>query len=197
MDTEPGRGGWGEMAASWRQGSVAYTTERLANDVVIYGPVSADLWVSSSANDTDLQVTLTDVRPDGNERFVQRGWLRMSARALDPSHSTEHLPIRCDRPECIAALVPQQPALGRVELSKVSYAFRKGSRIRIWIDAPSATGENSFDHSSLPARNQIWHDAAHPSRVVFGTLTDVEVPNMASPCGHVLMQPCRPDPLAH
>lgn len=197
VDVEPGRGGWGELQSAWRAGSVAYSSAPLEHEVVIYGPVSADLWVSSSANDTDLQVTLTEVRPDGNERFVQRGWLRMSARALDRSQSSEHRPIRCDRPECIAALTPQQPALGRVELSKVSYAFRRGSRIRIWIDAPSATGENSFDHASLPSRNQIWHDAAHPSRLFFGILKDVPVPQTPAPCGHVLMQPCRPDPLSH
>lgn len=197
VDVEPGRGSWGEMASNWRAGSAAYTSAPLDHEVVIYGPVSADLWVSSSANDTDLQVTLTEVRPDGNERFVQRGWLRMSTRRLDAALSTAHLPIRCDRPECITALVPYQPALGRVELSKVSYAFRNGSRIRIWVDAPSATGENSFDHSALPSRNEIWHDAAHPSRVVFGILTDVQVPEAPAGCAHVLMQPCRPDPLAH
>ena len=197
VDIEPGRGGWGELQSAWRKGSVVYTTQPLDHDVVIYGPASVDLWVSSSANDTDLQVTLTEVRPDGNERFVQRGWLRMSARALDATQSSERLPIRCDRPECIAALVPFHPALGRVELSKVSYAFRTGSRVRIWIDAPNATGENSFDHSSLASQNEIWHDSAHPSRIVFGILRNIEMPPMAAACGHVLMQPCRPDPLAH
>lgn len=197
VDVMPGRGSWGELAPRWREGSVSYSTEPLAGDVVIHGPVSADLWVSSSASDTDLQVTLSEVRPDGNEQFVQRGWLRLSDRMLDQQRSTPTRPILCDRPECFQALVPDRPVLGRVELSKVSHAFRKGSRVRLWIDAPSATGENDFDHSSLPARNQVWHDAAHPSRVVFGRLSGVAVPAQYPACGHVLMQPCRLDPLAH
>jgi putative CocE/NonD family hydrolase len=197
IDIEPGPGAWGALSPRWREGSVAYTSAPLERDVLIYGPVSADLWISSSANDTDLQVTLTEVSPNGDERYIQRGWLRMSDRALDATRSTDHLPILCDRPECIQALVPNRPALGRVELTKVSHPLRKGSRVRIWIDAPSATGENSFDHASLPSKNQIWHDADHPSRVVFGTLPDVETPPGSAGCGHVLMQPCRADPLAH
>jgi uncharacterized protein len=196
VNVDPGHGDWGLQASGWREGSVAYTSRPLNHDVVIYGPVSADLWISSNANDTDLQVTLTEVRPDGQERFVQRGWLRLSDRALDVKRSTAALPVLCDLPECIQALTPDRPTLARVELTKVSYAFRTASRVRIWIDTPSATGENSFDHSSLPSTNRVWHDSEHPSRVVFGTLPAVAVPAVSAACGRVLMQPCRPDPLA-
>ena len=195
VDLDPHEAAWGPLAPEWRTGSVSYTSDALDTDLVIYGPVSADLWVSSTNSDTDLQVTLTDVRPDGQEMFVQRGWLRMSARGQDPKRSTPNRPWPCDLPGCISALRPGVPELGRVELTKVSYAYRAGSRIRVWIDAPSATGGNSFDHSSLPSTNRIWHDATHPSQLVFGTLPNVTVPRSASGCGRVLMQPCRPDPL--
>jgi hypothetical protein len=195
INVQPGRGNWGTQASGWREASVAYTSQPLNHDVVIYGPVSADLWISSDASDTDVQVTLTEVRPDGQERFVQRGRLRLSDRALDMKRSTPTLPVICDRPACIQALTPDQPTLARVELTRVSYAFRTAARIRVWIDTPSATGEFSYDHSSLPSTNRIWHDADHPSRVVFGTLPGVEVPATFAACGHVLMQPCRTDPL--
>jgi hypothetical protein len=195
VNVEAGRGAWGELASNWREGSAAYTSAALDHDVVIYGSVSADLWISTSASDTDLQVTLTEVRPDGQERFLQRGWLRLSDRAIDAARSMPTRPILCDRPECIAAPVSERPVLARVELTKVSHAFRAGSRVRIWIDAPSATGENSFDHSSIPSTNRVWHDAEHPSRLVFGTLAGIEVPKGEAECGHALMEPCRPDPL--
>jgi len=197
VNVEAGRGAWGEMAPNWRQGSAAYTSAALDHDVVIYGSVSADLWISTSASDTDLQVTLTEVRADGQERFLQRGWLRLSNRAVDTAHSTPTRPIQCDRPECIATAVPDRPTLARVELTKVAHAFRTGSKVRIWIDAPSATGENSFDHSSIPSTNRVWFDTEHPSRLVFGTLAGIEVPKGEADCGHALMEPCRPDPLAH
>lgn len=196
VNLEAGRGAWGELAPNWREGSVAYTSGAIDHDVVIYGSVSADLWVSTSASDTDLQVTLTELRTDGQERFLQRGWLRLSDRAIDAGHSTPTRPILCDRPECIAAPVPDRPVLAHVELTKIAHAFRTGSRVRIWIDAPSATGENSFDHSSIPSTNRVWHDSDHPSQIVFGTLAGIEVPKGEAECGHALMEPCRPDPLA-
>ena len=140
-------------------------------------------------------MTLTDVRPDGEEQYVQRGWLRLSDRALDEKRSTIHLPILCDLPKCIAAVTPGAPVLARVELTKVAQAFRAGDRIRIWIDTPSATGGNSFDHSSLPATNQIWHDSSHESQIVFGVIPGMKVPSQRPACGTTLMQPCRQDPL--
>ncbi len=193
----PGRGEWGALPAGWREGSAVYTSKPLSDSTVIHGSVSADLWISSSASDTDLQVTLTELRLDGQEQFIQRGWLRVSNRMIDENRSTPTRPILRDRPEFLQALVPDRPVLARVELSKVAHAFRPGSRVRVWIDAPSATGENDFDHSSLPARNLIWHDTEHPSRLVFTRLTGVQVPPEPAKCGHVLMQPCRPDPLSN
>ena len=60
---------------------------------MIAGPVSLDLYLRSSARDTDLQVTLSEVRPDGNETYVQNGWLRASHRRLDPARSTPLDPV--------------------------------------------------------------------------------------------------------
>ena len=37
------------------------------HDVMVVGPASLDLRLSSSARDTDLQATLSEVRPDGRE----------------------------------------------------------------------------------------------------------------------------------
>ena len=196
MNTNPYKPAWGALAKNWKEGSVAYTSAPLTKALLTYGPVSADLWVSSTLSDTDLQVTLTEVRRDGQERFVQRGWLRLSDRQQDSSLSTPLRPWPCDKPSCIQALSPEVPALGRVELTKVSYAFRAGSRLRIWVDAPSATGGNGFDHSSLASSNSIWHDAKHPSKIVLGILKGIEVPGHEAPCAGVLMQPCRADPLA-
>jgi predicted acyl esterase len=195
VDLDPYKPAWGPLSAQWRQGSVAYTSAPLEKGIVIYGPVSANLWVSTTQSDSDLQVTLTDVRADGEEQYVQRGWLRLSDRALDRQGSTIHLPILCDLPKCIAAVTPGVPVLARVELTKVAQAFRAGDRIRVWIDTPSATGGNSFDHSSLPATNEVWHDSAHRSQIVFGTLSGVQIPGQRPACGTTLMQPCRQDPL--
>jgi putative CocE/NonD family hydrolase len=187
---------WGELPADWRRGSLAYTSPPLTQTVLAYGSASADLWVSSTATDADLQVTLTEVRPDGQEMFVQRGWLRLSARAQDPVRSTELRPWPADRPETMASLTPGVPVLGRVELTKFAHAFRAGSKLRIWIDTPSQFGGYGFAPTSLPASNKVWHDDAHPSRLVLGLIDPTPVPASRPACGEVLKQPCRPDPLA-
>ena len=195
VDAGFGAESWGELSLEWRKGSLSYTSKPLAQDLVTYGSASADLWVSATTSDADLQVTLTEVRPDGQEVFVQRGWLRLSDRALDIKRSTPIRPMLLDKPESIAALKPNVPVLGRLDLVKFSYAFRAGSRVRIWIDAPSATGENSFAYVSGPSTNMIWHDSDHPSALVLGVFRDVKVPPVRLKCGEVLMQPCRGDPL--
>ena len=81
---------WRPLAAGKGLG---YTTGPLSSDLVVAGSSSLDLDLRSSAADTDLQVTLSEVRPDGNETYVQNGWLRASHRALDTKAST--LTTRC------------------------------------------------------------------------------------------------------
>lgn len=196
VDVEFETDSWAPQPADWREGSVGFTSAPLERTLVTYGSASADLWVSASATDTDLQVTLTEVRPDGQEVFVQRGWLRMSDRAQDDGKSTATRPFPLDRPETMEPLTPGVPALGRVELTKFSYAFRPGSRIRIWVDTPSRWGGYGFAPHAAPSTNKIWHDAQHPSRLVLGVVDSQRVPADRPSCGTMLKQPCRPDPLA-
>ena len=47
------------------------------------GPAASTCRCARARSDTDLQVTLTEIRPDGKETYVQSGWLRASMRALD------------------------------------------------------------------------------------------------------------------
>ena len=196
VDTEFFNDAWGPMPGNWRRGALAYTSGPLRETFVAYGSASADLWISSTASDTDLQVTLTELRPDGREVYIQRGWLRLSDRALDASASTPVRPVLLDTQEGVVALVRGEPVLARVELNKFSHPFRAGSRIRLWIDAPSHTGEYGFNVISTRSRNTIWHDAGHASRLVLGVLTDVSPPPTRAECGSMLKEPCRFDPLA-
>jgi uncharacterized protein len=186
---------WGALASNWQGGSVAFTSPPLDRDLLTYGPASADLWVSSHSAEADLQVTLTAVLPNGQEMFIQRGWLRLSDRAIDADRSTPVHPVLLDTPASIQPLDPGQPVLGRVEINKFSFVFRKGFRLRVWIDTPSDTGLYHFSYYPIPATNMIWHDSAHPSRLVVGELRGVAIPPAAVGCGRLLKEPCRPDPL--
>lgn len=172
--------------------SVAFTTPPLTRDTEFFGSGSANIWLSSTAPDTDLQITLTEVRPDGQEVSVARGWLRASHRALDQSRSTALAPDQTGQPADARPLVPGTPTYMRVQLWPFDYVFRKGSSIRLWIDAPTGeTGGWSFDFLKTPALNTIYADPQHPSAIVLGYLPGGRAGAPLPECDTVLNQPCR------
>jgi putative CocE/NonD family hydrolase len=183
-------------------GSVAYTTAPLSRDVVTLGPASLDLWLSSTASDTDLQATISEVRPDGQEMYVARGWLRASQRKLDPALSTPTRPYQTHLAADVQPLTPGVPTYMRVEIFPFTHAFRKGSRIRVRIDAPTGlTGAWGFGYLKTPAIDRVFHDPAHPSQLVLGVLRGQSARAPLPVCGgpgdtqHGLVaEPCRPDP---
>lgn len=175
--------------------AVSYTTGPLTSDVTALGSASADLWVASTAPDTDLQVTLTEVRPDGQEEFVQQGWLRASHRALDPRRSTPTRPYQTHQQADAMQLTPGTPVPVRIEIFPFGHVFRKGSRIRLWVEGPKAVPDLwGFAALPLPATNLVYHDAAHPSSIAFSVLPGVRAPVGLAACDTVIRQPCRPDP---
>jgi uncharacterized protein len=172
--------------------SVGYTSPPLSRDAELFGSGSANIWMSSTAPDTDLQITLTEVRPDGQEVYVARGWLRASHRALDPARSTALAPFHTDTQADARPLVPGEPTYARVQLWPFDYVFRKGSSIRLWIDAPTGeTGGWSFDFIKTPAINSVYMDGKHPSALVTGHLRGGKAGAPLPTCDTVLNQPCR------
>ena len=60
-------------------------TPTLASDTAVLGAGALQVWVRSQARNVDLQATVSEVRPDGKEIFVQGGWLRTTpARSTAP-----------------------------------------------------------------------------------------------------------------
>src|SRR3954471_11444368 len=53
--------------------AVSYLTDPLATDTAVVGAGAVHLWVKSATPDIDLQVTVSEVTPEGNETFVQNG----------------------------------------------------------------------------------------------------------------------------
>ena len=117
-DTGAGDGGlWTATPGyQWSQDparhAVAYVTEPLSQDTTTVGAGRVDLWVRSSAPNVDLQVTISEVRPDGKETFVQNGWVRTIARALDEAKSTELEPVLSLREEDFAPMPSDQLRAG-------------------------------------------------------------------------------------
>jgi uncharacterized protein len=187
----------GQNDVLWKGGappgaSVAYTTPALTRDAEFFGSGSANVWMSSTAPDTDLQITLTEIRPDGQEVYVVRGWLRASRRALDPSRSTRLVPYQTHQEADARPLEPGRPTLMRIHLLPFDHVFRTGSSLRLWIDAPTGvTGGWSLDFTKTPAVNSIYADPDHPSALVLGSLRGGRAEKPYPACDTLLNQPCR------
>ncbi|MBK5233309.1 MAG: CocE/NonD family hydrolase [Thermoleophilia bacterium] len=114
---------------------VGFTSGKMAKDLVIAGPSSLDLYLKSSKRDTDLQATISEVRPDGNETYVQSGWLRASHRKLDPKRSTAIDPFPTHLKRDASPIPKKGFTKVRIPIYPVTHAFRAGSKIRVTVSA--------------------------------------------------------------
>lgn len=181
----------GGSSAAWRaqpnwhwnfvgsEEEVVFTTDTLGEDTVMVGSASIDLWLKSTATDTDLQVTLSEVRPDGYEVYIQNGWLRASRRVLDEERSSDLRPIHTFLEADATPLTPGEYASVRVEMFPFAHAFRAGSKVRIAVGSPGGSRVLwKFDVlvEDGDVVNNIGYGAMYPSRVVLPVIPGVEIP---------------------
>jgi uncharacterized protein len=187
-----------DVTWDWRQppeGTAAsFVSAPLPADTVVVGSGSADLWIRADADDTDLEVTISEIRPDGQEVYVQSGWLRASQRALDDEASTELRPVHTHTEEDAEPLAAGEWNPVRVELFPVAHAFRAGSRLRVTVDAPGGNrAEWVFDTIADGETVEIAHGVDQPSRIVLPVVDSVDPPARYPRCT-LRGQPCRPYP---
>jgi putative CocE/NonD family hydrolase len=144
-----------------RQDVLVYTTPRLAEPVVITGPVSVTVYASSSAPDTDFTAKLVDVEPDGYCANIAEGIIRARYR-----HG-------CDREEF---LEPGKVTEFCIDLWDMAHTFQPNHRIRLEI---SSSNFPRFDRNlnsrvtpalgsaedAQKAVQQVLHDAPYPSHL--------------------------------
>ena len=173
-----------------------FVTDPLEEDVTLLGSASADLWVASELAatelpDTDVEVTLVEVRPDGSEMYVQTGWLRASHRALDPAQSSERLPWRSYR---AADRQPLEEGFNefRVEIFPFGHLFREGSRIKLLVEAPGGNRPRwGFAAVPGPATNELAHGPEMASSIALPHVVDHEIETELPP-PDLREQPIRP-----
>jgi putative CocE/NonD family hydrolase len=142
---------------------LVYRSEPLASDVEVTGPIEVELWVSSSARDTDFIVRLLDVHPDGRAYNLMSPTLEvLRARYRNGE----------DRPEL---LEPGRIVKLRLTNGITSNVFKAGHRIGIHVTSslhphldrnPNTGGVIVAEEHLLRAEQLVHHDAEHPSRVV-------------------------------
>ncbi len=146
-----------------REDVLVYTTDPLDQDLEITGEMVAELFVSVDRPDTDLAVRVTDVHPDGTSYAIngpEAGYLRLRYReGLDRQVLME----------------PRRIYLVRISDMFTSNVFKKGHRIRLQITSsraphydpnPNTGGDIATAIQLQSVSVAIYHDAAHPSRVI-------------------------------
>jgi uncharacterized protein len=199
-DTGAGTNGlWTATPAyDWRPppaGSAAsYLSGRLSGNTTVIGAGALRVWVRSSTPNVDLQATITEVRPDGKETFVQNGWVRGNERKLDAQKSTLLEPVLSLRASDVLPMPSNRFVKVTVPLYYEGHTYRAGSRIRVTITAPNGDQPIwSFGETqpSGQARVSIAHSPSMPSSLILPVVPGVNVPTGLPPCPGLRGEPCR------
>jgi hypothetical protein len=149
-----------QRAIERRDDVLCYTSDELTDDLIICGRIFAELYVLSSAEDTDFMAKLCDVHPNGLSRQLCDGNIRVALR-----NSLEKLePVPAGE---IAKLT--------VDLWATGIQIFKGHRLRLEVSS-SAVPKFAMHTNTLEPRgsavkivvahNKVYHDAEHQSRLI-------------------------------
>ncbi len=150
-----------QRPAEARSDVLVYTTPAFAKDTEVTGPVSLDLYVSSSAVDTDFTGMLVDVWPNGFAQNLTSGILRLRYR------NSQEKPELANPGETYHIIV---------DLWSTSNVFLAGHKLRLEVSSSNFprfdrnlnTGEEQARATRMiKATNVIFHDKAHPSALIF------------------------------
>jgi hypothetical protein len=156
------------VEAAFADSMALFSSTPFASTSIINGLITAQLWVTSSAVDTDVTAKLTDVFPTGESMLVQDGVLRLRWR---------------DGPQArkpAAPLSPGVPVEVTVEVGFMSYVVNAGHRLRLALASSNSprfsvnpnNGSPIWDNATAPvvAQNAVLADADHPSALILPLL---------------------------
>jgi uncharacterized protein len=143
-----------------RRDALVFTSKPLTKPIEVTGQMSATLWAATDAKDTDWNVMLLDVFPDGHAERVQDGVARARFRQ---GFDKEVL------------LTPGSVEKYDIDLWFTSRVFQPGHRIRVAVSSAlfpkydrnlNTGGNNERDTTFVVAHQRLLHDATHPSQIL-------------------------------
>ncbi len=168
--------------------AMSWQTGPLAADTVVIGAGALAASIKASAANVDLQVTISELRPDGHETFVQNGWLNTAQRKLDARKSTSLEPILSRRARDLSTLPRGRFTPIVVPLYYQGHAYRAGSRIRVTVSA--AGGDQPvWSFGDVPKRKATV--SARGARLLLPVVPGVAVPSPLPACPGLRGEACR------
>ncbi|HVC45195.1 MAG TPA: CocE/NonD family hydrolase, partial [Candidatus Binataceae bacterium] len=152
-------GAFDQAAVEHRADVLVYSTEPLAEDLEVTGPVKLTLYASSSAPDTDFTAKLVDVGPCGFARNLTDGIIRARVREsqTDPT-----------------LITPGKVYEFTIDMWSTANLFKAGHRIRLEVsssnfprfDRNPNTGHDLFaDAETCPALQTVMHERSFASHL--------------------------------
>lgn len=180
--------------------SLSFETAPLGEDALIAGPGYLELWVEVTSGDgepvadADVQVAVSEVRPNGTELLLQNGWLRLGHRAEDTERSTDLEVVHQFTDQAYQPL-DGEAVQARVAIPSLGHELAEGSRLRVTLSSP---GRNHVTWRFEPLEG-VDGDTTYtvslggdtPSALVLPVVdADVEMPRRV-PCPSLRGVPCR------
>jgi uncharacterized protein len=136
-----------------------FTSAPFTKEMEITGPMSATLFAANDARDTDWNVMLLDVYPDGRVMRIQDGIARARFRE------------GFDRPKL---LTPGTVYEYKIDMWYTGIVIPAGHRLRVTVASAAfpkydrnlnTGGDNERETKFVSAHQQVLHDAQHASRI--------------------------------
>lgn len=138
---------------------LVYTSDLIDQELLVAGPVSVDLWFSTSVVDTDFTAKLVDVFPDKRAINLTEGIVRTRYR---------------DSLESPSLIQPHQVYGITIELGNTCNLFKQGHRIRLEVSSSNFPHWDRNSNSGnlisrdtfadfVVATQVVFHDANRPS----------------------------------
>lgn len=161
--------------ASRRPDVLTYQTEPFEEDVVLAGPLEADLWVSTTGTDADWVVKLIDVRPDAPDTTPLAGYqMLVRSEVIRGRFRKDYA-----KPE---PFEPGKPTQVKFELLDVLHRFQKGHRLMIQIQSTWFPLVDRNPQTFVPniyfakpedfqrATHRVYRSNDYPTRLKLGVL---------------------------
>lgn len=165
--------------AAKRPDVISFSSPSLTQNLTFAGPITADIFVSTTSTDADFIVKIIDVLPDTSTEISTKG-LPMAGfqRLIRAEVFRGKFRNSYERP---VPFVPGKITEVKINLNDIAHTFLKGHKIMIQIQSswfplvdmnpqqflhiPTAK-ESDFKKATI----RIWHDGAYLSKIIFPQL---------------------------